>query len=185
MNGTIELTTRRLRLRRYRLEDSRVLYERFGCDPAMQEYSGWNPYATETMAEQTVQQFIDSYQDPCFYGWAIDYEGDLIGTIGAYDYDPEANSIELGLSIARPFWRKGFATEALTCVLRYLTEQEQIHVLTAWCAQDNTGSWKAMEKAGMRQISREENSLEADGKTYDRLNYAYASHGKTNSEEQD
>ena len=42
MSGTIELTTERLLLRRYRLDDARILYEEFGCDPQMYAYSGWN-----------------------------------------------------------------------------------------------------------------------------------------------
>ncbi len=91
MTGTIEFSTKRLLLRRYRMEDAPSLFAKSGCDPLMYEYSGWNPYATLDMAERTVRRFIDSYGDPGFYGWAIEYQGQLIGTIGAYDYDPEKN----------------------------------------------------------------------------------------------
>lgn len=89
MTGTIELTTERLLLRRYRLDDARILYEEFGCDFQMYEYSGWNPYAAYDKAVNTVQDYINSYNGPHFYGWAIEFQGHLIGTIGAYDYDPE------------------------------------------------------------------------------------------------
>ena len=71
MTGTMEITTERLLLRRYRADDARILHEKFGCDPEMYEYSGWNPYATYEMAEDTVQRFIDSYGNTDFYGWAI------------------------------------------------------------------------------------------------------------------
>ena len=40
MSGTIELTTERLLLRRYRLDDARILYEEFGCDPQSQHVDG-------------------------------------------------------------------------------------------------------------------------------------------------
>ena len=173
MAGTSEMTTQRLLLRRYRPEDARTLHEKFGRDPEMYEYSGWNPYATAEMAEDTVRGFIGSYDDESFYGWAIEYRGELIGTIGAYDYDPVTNTVETGMSIERACWGRGFATEALTAVLTYLTEHEGIGNVTAWCASDNTGSKRALEKAGMKQVSSEKDALEIDGKKYDRLVYRY------------
>ncbi len=39
---------------------------------------------------------------------------------------------------------RGFATEALTAVLRYLTGHENIGTVNAWCASDNIGSRKAL-----------------------------------------
>ena len=173
MSGTKELLTERLRIRKHVMEDAEVLYENFGLDPDMYKYSGWNPYATREMAEKTVAGFIESYSDPHFYGWAIEYRGELIGTIGAYDYDPVTDTVETGMSIERACWGRGFATEALTAVLRYLTEHEGIGNVTAWCASENTGSKRALEKAGMKQVSAEKDALEINGKKYDRLVYRY------------
>ena len=73
-------------------------------------------------------------------------------------------------------WGKGFATEALTGVIGYLTEHEDISVITAWCASDNIGSVKAIEKAGMKHVSTEKNALVVDGITYDKLIYEYELH---------
>lgn len=176
MTGTREIQTDRLLMRKYDMEDSRILYEKFGSDPQMYEYSGWNPYASYDMAKETVQRFIESYDHPDFYGWAIETEGHLIGTIGAYDYDPNTDRIEIGMSIERSSWGNGYATEALTGVIRYLTRDEGIGVITAWCASDNIGSMKAMEKAGMRHTSTEKNALEVNGITYDKLIYEYEMH---------
>jgi len=173
MTGTVELKTKRLTLRRHRIEDAEVLYSSFGCDPKMYEYSGWNPYQTLEMAKDSINRFMASYKDPDFYGWAIEFESRLVGTIGAYDYDPSLNQLEIGLSIERPSWGKGFATEALSCVLDYLTVNEKISVVTAWCASDNVGSMKALQKAGMKQTGIEKGSLEISGKSYDKLLFSY------------
>ena len=175
MTGTNEFTTERLLLRRYCMDDAQILYDKFGRDPQMYEYSGWNPYATKEMSKETVQKFIDSYNNTDFYGWAIEYKGKLIGTIGAYDYDSEKNQIETGMSIERASWGKGFATEALIGVLKYLTVQEGIEVITAWCASDNIGSVKAMQNAGMKHTSTESNALEIGGKKYDKRIFKYLS----------
>ncbi len=104
MNGTQEIRTERLVLRRYVPEDAVILHEKFGCDPVMYQYSGWNPYATEEAAKETVRNFIRDYEKKDFYGWAIEYQGKMIGTIGAYDHDPEQDAIEIGISIARDAW---------------------------------------------------------------------------------
>ena len=176
MTGTAEFATKRLRMRRYRMDDAALLFEKFGRDPQMTAYSGWNPYATREMAEETVRRFVGSYGDPGFYGWAVECRGQLIGTVGAYDYDAGKNQIEIGISIERASWGKGFATEALTGVLRYLTEHEGIETVTAWCAAENTGSMKAMTKAGMKQTAAVKDGLEIDGKSYNKLVFRYTAH---------
>ena len=166
MSGTVELKTDRLLLRRHQREDAVVLFEKFGSDPKMFAYSGWNPYQTRAMAAETVDSFIKRCDDPHFYGWGIVHEGKLIGTIGAYDYDADQNRIEIGMSIERASWGHGFATEALTAVLKYLNGHEGIESVTAWCVPENIGSMKAMLKAGMTKTCLLENGLKVGGKTY-------------------
>ena len=98
----------------------------------------------------------------------------MIGIIGAYDYDQERNQIEVGFSIERASWGKGYAAEALRAVLEYLTAQEGIVRVTAWCASDNIASKRTLEKAGMRLLGIEAGGLEVDGQWYDKLDYAYS-----------
>ena len=181
MNGTRELETGRLRLRRYRSEDAPLLHQYFGTDEKMFEYSGWNPYATPGMAAASVSEFIDSYDKPFFYGWVIELKekpenlpgASFAGTIGAYEYDPKAGTIEVGISVRRGLWGKGIAGESLLAVLRYLSRVEKIPCIKAWCAAPNIGSAKAMEKAGMQLASTEPVGLKVGDKVYDKLNYAY------------
>lgn len=149
------------------------MYSDFGTDDAMYEYSGWNPYATAEAARKTVQQFIDRYQEPHFYGWAIEADQHLVGAVGAYDYEPAENSVEIGISIARNYWGNGFASGALQSILSYLTREEEIEIVRAWCAHENIGSQKAMEQAGMIQTSCERAALPIKGNTFDKLNYEY------------
>lgn len=166
MNGTIRLQTNRLTLRRHVLQDAPVLHRCFGLDEAMYRHSGWNPYATEELALETMGRFLASYPDARFYGWAIEHRGELVGTVGAYDYDPNHRTIEVGLSIFRPYWGRGFAAEALARVLDYLTGPEGIPQVTAWCAAENTPSRRVMENCGMVQT----------GQSSGRLHFAFSPH---------
>ena len=173
MPGTIPLKTPRLTLRRHELRDAEPLYRNFGLDEAMFRYSGWNPYATPEAAEETVRRFVASYADPRFYGWAVERDGRLIGTVGAYDYDAARNRIEVGFSVERASWGRGYAAEALRAVLLYLTEQEGIARVTAWCAGENAASRRTMEKAGMRRTGAEPDGLLLGGRRCCRLDYAF------------
>ena len=139
----------------------------------MYKYSGWNPYATLDMAKETVQRFIESYDDENSYSWVIDANGDdvVAGTIGAYDY--ENGRIEVGFSIVPGWQGRGYATEALKKVLEYLTENEGIPCVTAWCSAENIASKKVLEKTGMNLVRTETQGLIVGGKTYDKLIYEY------------
>ena len=123
----------------------------------MAQYSGWNPYATLETAQETVKRFIAGYDDEHSYSWVMDIEDVVVGTIGAYDYRDDC--IEVGFSIVRGWQGRGLATEALRKVLEYLTENEGIPCVTAWCASENIGSGRVLEKAGMRLVRTEKDGL--------------------------
>ena len=171
VHGTVELWTERMVLRRYRPEDAEPLYRRLGKDPAMAQYSGWNPYATLEMAEDTVRRFIDGYKDAHVYSWVMDVDDVVIGTIGAYDH--QDGRIEVGFSVVPGWQGRGYATEALRKVLEYLTENEGISCVTAWCAADNAASGRVLEKAGMKMVCAEKDGLAVGGRTYDKRIYEY------------
>ena len=171
VHGTAELWTERLMLRRYCPEDAEQLYQHLGTDPGMYQYSGWNPYATPEMAKETVNRFIDSYDDEHTYSWVMDVDDVVIGTIGAYDY--ECDRIEVGFSVKRSWQGRGYATEALRKVIEYLTENEGISCVTAWCAAENTGSRRVLEKSGMKLVDTEKDGIKVGDRVYDRLIYEY------------
>ena len=172
-HGSAELWTEHLVLRRYRPDDAEQLYKYLGTAPEMYRYSGWNPYATPEMARETVQRFIESYGDEHSYSWVMDVNGDdvVVGTIGAYDYSD--GCIEVGFSVVPGWQGRGFATEALQKVLEYLTENEGIGCITAWCAAENSASKRVLEKAGMEFVCKDKDGLTVGDMIYDKLIYEY------------
>lgn len=169
VHGTAELRTERMILRRYCPEDAEPLHRRLGIHPEMYQYSGWNPYATLKMAQETVSRFIAGYDNEHFYSWVMDVDDVLIGTIGAYDYKDD--HIEVGLSVVPGWQGRGYATEALKKVLKYLTENEGISCVTAWCAAENNGSRRVLEKAGMKLVRTEKDGITVGGRKYNKLIY--------------
>lgn len=173
VHGTVELWTEQLILRRYHPEDADDLYRYLGTNPAMYQYSGWNPFATPEMTQETVCRFIGSDDDEHIYSWVMDNEDVIVGTIGAYDYG--SDHFEVGFSVVSGWQGRGLATEALKKVLEYLTENEGIPCVTAWCASENIGSKRVLEKAGMKLIRTEKDGLTVGNKAYDKLIYEYRS----------
>ena len=101
----------------------------------------------------------------------MDIDDVVIGTIGAYDYKDD--QIEVGFSVVQRWQGRGYATEALTRVLEYLTENEGISCVTAWCAAENIGSKRVLEKSGMQLVDAEKDGITVGEKTYDKLIYEY------------
>ena len=167
-----ELKTERLTLRPFRLEDAATAHRLFGTDEDMYRYSGWNPYATVEDAERFIKTTLED-NDPRAYCFAVEHAGKIVGNIGAYNYEEALKRVEVGCAIAKDFWGEGFATEALKAVLQFLTEREDVSTVVAWCAEDNIGSRRVLEKGGMVLESVEKDGLTVGDKTYNKLNYAY------------
>ncbi len=92
---------------------------------------------------------------------------------GTYDPAGKCDQIEVGYSVIPAWQGRGLATAALTKVLEYLTENEGISCVTAWCAAENIGSRRVLEKAGMQLVHTEKDCIAVGGKTYDKLIYEY------------
>ena len=99
----------------------------------------------------------------------MDIDDVIVGTIGAYDF--EDDHIEVGFSVVPGWQGRGLATEALKKVLEYLTDNEGIPRVTAWCAAENIGSQRVLEKAGMKLVRTEKDGLTVGDKVYDKLIY--------------
>lgn len=63
--------------------------------------------------------------------------GDAQGSIG-YLLDPAVHG-------------RGYGTELVLATLAFAFDELGLHRVTAGCFADNTGSWRVMEKAGMRR----------------------------------
>lgn len=53
--------------------------------------------------------------------------------------------------------------------------------MTAWCAADNAGSRRIMEKVGMVCTGAVQGALEIDGQRFDKMDYRYEREERKNS----
>lgn len=72
----------------------------------------------------------------------------LIGAIGL-TIDKDHNKAELGYWIGRPFWNRGYATEAARSIVEYGFAQLELNRIAAGHLVRNPASGRVMQKIGM------------------------------------
>jgi ribosomal-protein-alanine N-acetyltransferase len=142
------LETEHLLLRKPRMEDASVIFERYACDPEVTRYLSWRPHKTV----QETEQFLLA----CGQLWRTGKDFALVITarggdnaIGMFGLHPMKMKIEIGYVLARPYWGKGYMSEALSTVIDWAFTQPDIYRVQAFCDVDNIASARVMEKAGM------------------------------------
>ena len=148
------LNATRVTLRNFRDSDleSFLLYRN---DPEVAKYQGWSiPYSLEE-GMQLINE-IKNMEAPKQGHWlqlAIELKetGGLIGDLGMLIQRDDARQAVIGFTIARNYWRKGFAVEAVSCLLEFLFGDLDLHRVAADCDVENTGSWRTLEKLGFRR----------------------------------
>jgi ribosomal-protein-alanine N-acetyltransferase len=93
------------------------------------------------------------YAEPSFYEWGIQLkqEKQLIGSISAFE-SGVGSRWEVGYCVGKAFWNKGYTTEALICVLKYLSEECGIKSFRTLHAMENPASGAVMTKAGFQYV---------------------------------
>jgi RimJ/RimL family protein N-acetyltransferase len=85
------------------------------------------------------------------FGIQLTSEGNLVGTIGLRDIDPEHSQAELGFWIAVGHWGRGYATEAARAVLAFGFEMLELNRIYAHHIVRNPTSGRVLARIGMRQ----------------------------------
>jgi ribosomal-protein-alanine N-acetyltransferase len=148
---TLPLTVRTLRLilRPLSSGDIGVLHSIYQVEGVLRFFP--NPLAPSI---EKVERFISLQQthwEKHGYGnWGLlpDGETEIIGWAGL-QYLPELDETEVGFLLARPFWGKGYATEAAQASLHLGFTDLDLDYIIALVHPDNLASQRVIEKCGM------------------------------------
>ena len=144
-----ELETDRLKLRMWRESDLND-YAELTADPLVMRYlqPGKPPY-TRSEAWRSIAFFMGHWQMRGYGHWAVEEKSTrrMIGRIGFLN--PEGwPGFEIGWTLARHAWGKGYATEGGRAALEYaFTKLDQPHVISL-IYPENTPSMKVAERLG-------------------------------------
>jgi RimJ/RimL family protein N-acetyltransferase len=133
-----------------------------------------HPYTHEAGAAWIAR----THQDQPQRVFAIEYEGEPVGSIGIHPKtDIARKNAELGYWLGEPYWGRGIMTEAIRQIVDYGFQTFDLTRIFAIPFGDNIGSQKALEKAGFVLEAQFEKTLYKNGEFKDEWVYAVRSEG--------
>lgn len=146
------LETPRLILRRLEMHDAPDLFD-YSRDPQVAKHVLWDAQTSVSEARAYVRYMLRRYRagEPASWGIEEKETGRVVGTIGYMWYQRDNNACEVGYSLARRRWNRGYMTEALAEVLRFSFEELGVHRVEAQHEVENAASGAVMRKCGMRK----------------------------------
>ncbi|PZO36475.1 MAG: GNAT family N-acetyltransferase [Pseudanabaena frigida] len=165
--------TPRLILRKLVIEDAEDIFA-YASDPQVTTYTLWE-------AHQSIEDTYEYLNNIAFElyrsGKGIDFgivekgSNKLIGTCGLHT-TPIHRRAELGYVLARDYWGQGLMTEAAQAAISFGFHVMQLLRIQAFCAVENVGSARVLEKAGMQFEGILHNYVFTKERTWDVKMYA-------------
>jgi len=114
-------------------------------------------------------------RDKTGYNLAIELKDQkgLIGVMSLYHIDKEHRGGEIGYWLAKAYWNKGIASEALELIMDYGIGKLKLHKLHASVWKENTLSQRLLKKHGFRKEGILRDHIRKKGRYYDEVLYGF------------
>lgn len=174
----------RLALRPLRDGDVPSLFEVFS-DPEVMRFWSSPPLAGEDGARALLDDIRAHFARRTLFQWGIARLADdqIIGTTTIFQIDEEHRRGEIGFAIARSQWGHGYASEAVTLLIRFAFERLGLHRLEADPDPQNLASIRVLEKQGFKYEGRLRERYFLDGAPQDAAYYGLLRHEWTHRTE--
>jgi RimJ/RimL family protein N-acetyltransferase len=141
------LETERLVLRGWR-DDDLDAYHAMMNDPEVYRYLGNEP-ASRSEAWRHMAMLVGHWQFRGYGMWAVTEKesGELVGRVGPW-YPEGWLALEVGWTLARPHWGKGYATEAAGASMRFAFDELGADHLISLIEPTNERSIRVAERLG-------------------------------------
>lgn len=142
--------TERLAIRKLEMEDLPWLIELRTPD-AVNRYMGGREMQNAEAITARMPFYLECHEKHGFgfSTMALKSTGEKIGTSGLQPLG-DTGEIEVGYNLAEKYWRQGYGLECALGWLKYGFETAGLKRIVAVAHPENAGSWRIMEKCGMR-----------------------------------
>lgn len=152
------LETKRLILRNWREEDRSFLFS-MARDPEIRQF--FPSILDARQSDILFDKFCSHFAAYGFGYWVACLKNtqEPIGYMGLLHVDFAAHftpAIEIGWSLVRSYWNKGYATEGAKGILKYGFTNLHLQEIVSFCSKENERSRKVMEKIGMHTDKQED-----------------------------
>jgi ribosomal-protein-alanine N-acetyltransferase len=144
------LETERLLIRKFTLDDLDKLIE-VRSDEAVIKYIGGKKLQNPEALAQRLEFYIGCYERFGFGMCAMIWKetGEMFGWSGLMPLE-DTGEIEVGYGRTEEFWGKGIGFECAMAWLEFGFGQAGLERIVAIALPENKGSWRIMEKCGMK-----------------------------------
>ena len=174
--GTKKIETERLILRRLTIKDYEAAFRNWCSNPNVARYTLWDVHKSPETTKNLFTMWEKEYEKNDTFRWIVELKSthELIGTIDvASKHFLPFETAEIGYCYGEDYWGRGYATEALKRVIKYLFDEVEIEVIFADHMERNPNSGKVMKKAGLSFEGIERGRvLDRDGNRNDLLCYS-------------
>ena len=141
--GSVELLTKRLLLRPFRMEDAYAMYENWASDEEVVKYLRWPAHQDVTISQKVLSQWTSHYHEPDYNQWAIELREShqIIGSISVVSKNEEVGMVHIGYCIGRTWWHQGYTSEALERLITFFFEDVHMILITRILVE----SWHIVE----------------------------------------
>ena len=143
-NTKNSLETKRLLLRPPTLDDFSA-YHSWAANPENVRYMAWGPND-----EEQTKAYLAQTKPGREFAIVLKATGTVIGSCGIHPDESQYMS-ELGWILHKDYWKQGYGTELGGELIRYGFEDLKLGRIEAPCAAVNYGSYRVMERNGMRR----------------------------------
>ncbi|MNO60009.1 Ribosomal-protein-serine acetyltransferase [compost metagenome] len=144
---TTELHTERLHLRKMKVSDSPSLFEVWS-DSEVTKFMNIDCFTDESQVKDMIKLLDEfSLDNKAIRFSIIEMESNkIIGSCGYNSLDFENAKAEVGYDIARAFWGRGYASEAISALLDYAFLSLKLNRIEAKVEPENVNSVKVLQK---------------------------------------
>jgi ribosomal-protein-alanine N-acetyltransferase len=148
----MELTTARLHLRPFALGDRAAIHAVY-ADPEVMRFVGHGAHRTMAETATALRTYGDVLERRGYSFLAVTERegGTLIGDAGLHPLGGVGPDVELGYTLARDAWGKGYATELGRALVEYAFTVLDVPRVVAQVEPANTGSRHVLAKLGMSE----------------------------------
>lgn len=101
-------------------------------------------------AEKALRSMADEAKIPFGFHWVIILDGKAVGRVKGWEVSPYNGYLQLGYDIAPEHRGKGYMTEAVGAVIRYMLTVAEANRVYCSVREENLASRRVCEKNGMR-----------------------------------
>jgi RimJ/RimL family protein N-acetyltransferase len=148
----MELTTARLHLRPFTLGDQAAIHAVY-ADPEVMRFVGHGAHRTVADTATALRTYGDVLERRGYSFLAVTEResGALIGDAGLHPLGGVGPDVELGYTLARDAWGKGYATELGRALVEYAFTVLGVPRVVAQVEPANTASRNVLAKLGMSE----------------------------------